>query len=58
MRSEEEQKGQRRQKEGKIHYFHLFGPSASHGAFHIERILKKDCATYIDNDLGVRRVSP
>jgi len=58
MRSEGEQKGQRQQKEGKIHFFNLFGTSSSHAAFHIERILKKDCATYIDNDLGVRRVSP
>jgi hypothetical protein len=58
MRSEGEQKGQRRQKEGKIHFFNLFGASASHAAFHIERILKKDCATYFDNDPGVRRVSP
>src|SRR5262245_43034595 len=34
MRSQGKQKGQRWQKDGKMHFFHLFGASASHAAFH------------------------
>src|SRR5215813_4518289 len=34
MRSQGKQNGQRRQKEGKMHFFHLLGASASHAAFY------------------------
>src|SRR5262244_2365802 len=34
MRSQGKQNGQRRQKEGKMHFLHLLGASASHAAFY------------------------
>jgi hypothetical protein len=60
MRSQGKQKGQRRQKEGKMHFFHLFGASASQAAFYKNESSKNIARlmTNIDNDPGVRRVSP
>jgi hypothetical protein len=51
-------KGSKKGKDGKKEFFHLLGASASHTALHTERILEQYCATNIDNDPGVRRVSP